>query len=462
MQSTQQLGRYEILAEVGRGAMGAVFRARDPRIDRIVAIKTIAVPETDAGKMEQYRQRFFREAQAAGRLSHPGIVTIFDVEEDGPTDTPFIVMEYAAGRTLNDFVAQSPGKKLPPAVVLDLVAQIASALDYAHSAGIVHRDIKPGNIIVTPEGHTKIMDFGIARTALSELTVPGHVLGTPAYMSPEQINGKPLDGRSDIFSLGVIAYWLLVGVKPFDAESVTELCVQIAAKEPRPATEACTGLNADYDYVLARALAKEPERRYQKAREFAADLQDLRSGKKPRSMSGSSTSSEPERDRTRLLSAEPGKAASAQSTAIPNSPASGTSGHTPWRRKRLALAIAAVAVMFIAGALLGRSFHSIRPRPATLQLLGRYPFHHAEINIWVDGELRYHDNLHDSYRHGEGGGSLGLTLPVQSGRHTVRVQVNAPGRVYDHDTAIPGYFRPFTQKTLRVIFSSRNLDLRWE
>lgn len=461
MQTTQQLGRYEILAEVGRGAMGAVFRARDPKIDRIVAIKTIAVPETDAGQMEQYRQRFFREAQAAGRLSHPGIVTIFDVEEDGPTRTPYIVMEYAEGLRLNDVVAHFSERKLPPSAALDLLEQIASALDYAHSAGIVHRDIKPANIIVTPEGHTKIMDFGIARTALSELTVTGHVLGTPAYMSPEQINGKAVDGRSDIFSLGVIAYWLLAGVKPFDADSVTELCVQIAGKEPQPASEVCIGLSADYDYVLLRALAKDPEQRYQKARDFAADLQDLRSGKKPRSMSDASQSSGASQEKTRLLSPEPGKAAGAHSTALSTSPASGASGRGPWLGKRLALTIAAVAVMFIAGTLLGRNFHSVRPRPATLQLLGQYPFHNAEINIWVDGDLRYHDNLHASSSN-DGGGSLGVTLPVQSGRHTVRVQVNAAGKIYDHDTAIPGYFRPFTQKTLRVVFSTRNLDLRWE
>lgn len=441
--------------------MGAVFRARDPKIDRIVAIKTIAVPETDAATMEQYRLRFVREAQAAGRLSHPGIVTIFDVEEDGPTHTPFIVMEYAEGLTLNNVVTHFSERKLPPAAALDLLEQIASALDYAHSAGIVHRDIKPANIIVTPEGHTKIMDFGIARTAVSELTVTGHVLGTPAYMSPEQINGKAVDGRSDIFSLGVIAYWLLTGVKPFDAESVTELCVLIAGKEPLPPNEVCTGLSADYNYVLLRALAKDPAKRYQKAGEFAADLQDLRSERKPRSLSAALNSSGTRPERTALLSPGPGKAEAAQSPGTRSRPASGASGHRLWRGKRLVLAIAAIAVMFIAGAFLGRRFHSVRPRPATLQLLGRYPFHKAEINIWVDGELRYHDNLH-SYSASESGGSLGLTLPVQSGRHTVRVQVNAPGQIYDHDTAIPGYFRPFTQKTLRVIFSRRDLDLRWE
>lgn len=168
-----------------------------------------------------------------------------------------------------------------------------------------------------------------------------------------------------------------------------------------------------------------------------------------------------EQENTRLLSTQPGKAGTAHSGHTSNAPASGASGRKLWERNRLLLVIAAIAIMFIAGALVGRSFHSGRARPATLQLLGRYPFRDAEINIWVDGELRYHDNLHAS-SFSDGGGSLGLTLPVQSGRHTVRVQVNAQGQMYDRDTAIPGYFRPFTQKTLRVIFRTRTLDLRWE
>src|SRR5215470_13703528 len=165
-QPAQQLGRYEILAELGRGAMGAVFQARDPRIDRVVAIKTISVPESSGLEMEQYRQRFFREAQAAGRLSHPGIVTIYDVAEDEPTRTPFIVMEYVAGRTLDQVVESVAPGKLPHEAALDLVQQVAEALDYAHSHGIVHRDIKPSNIIVTDEGRAKIADFGIARLSL--------------------------------------------------------------------------------------------------------------------------------------------------------------------------------------------------------------------------------------------------------------------------------------------------------
>ena len=270
METVHQLGRYEIVAELGRGAMGAVFRARDPKIDRTVAIKTISVPAGAAKDIEHYRQRFFREAQAAGRMSHPGIVTIYDVGEDETTHTPFIVMECVEGNSLDRLVATTSIGKLPRDIALNLLRQIAEALDYAHRQGIVHRDIKPANIMVTSEGQPKIADFGIAKLAMAETTLPGHVVGTPAYMSPEQLNGKAVDGRSDLFSLGVIAYWLLTGVKPFDGDTITEICIQVATKDPAPPSEITSDLNMDFDYVLSRALAKEAAMRYQNGSELAA------------------------------------------------------------------------------------------------------------------------------------------------------------------------------------------------
>jgi serine/threonine protein kinase len=385
MQTTHQLGRYEILAELGRGSMGAVFRARDPKIDRIVAIKTIAVPGADSSSMQKYRQRFFREAQAAGRLSHPGIVTIYDVDEDGATSTPFIVMECADGQTLYDFVLESPGGRLPAATALELLEQVAVALHYAHTAGIVHRDIKPTNIIVTPEGRTKITDFGIAKISLTEATIPGQVLGTPAYMSPEQINGKPVDGRSDLFSVGVIAYWLLTGSKPFNGNTMTEICAQVAAKEPQPASKASLGLGAEYDYVLSRALAKDPAQRYQTGKEFAADLQDLRSGAKPRSMARARTQTPGEMDATVLL---PGDAASPKAgTSVAAGKAKSTRRHLA--RPALLYLLAAMFLLLAGAGLFAVSFSG--SMPATLQVVGQYPFNRAEIYIWVDGDLRYHD-----------------------------------------------------------------------
>ncbi len=465
MQTMQQLGRYEILAELGRGAMGAVFRARDPRIDRTVAIKTIAVPGASAKSLEEYRERFFREAQAAGRLSHPGIVAVFDVGEDEvgedpPTHTPFIVMEYADGRSLDEFVAAAGRLTFDQA--LDIIQQIAEALNYAHASGIVHRDIKPSNIIVNSEGRTKIADFGIAKITQTEATLPGQIMGTPAYMSPEQINGKHVDGRSDLFSLGVIAYWLLTGVKPFDGETVTAICVQVATKEPRPASHVDETLSVDSDYVLARALAKEPEMRYQRGKDFAADVQDLRTGKPIRSRSGDAPSAMGSVEKTVAL--PPAALQSVESAAKK------INVNARVRRSRL-ITFAWVALLLVTVAVAGVfALGANRALPATLQIVGQYPFRTAQIYIWVDGDLRYHDEVHGalhshakiSHTTESGGGAIALTLPVRAGRHMIRVQVDADGQTYDHDTAIPGQFNPYTQKTLQINFSSRNLDLNWE
>ncbi len=460
MQTMQQLGRYEILAELGRGAMGAVFRARDPRIDRIVAIKTIAVAGAGARSLEEYRERFFREAQAAGRLSHPGIVTIFDVGEDQPTLTPFIVMEFADGMPLDEFVATAG--RLPFDQALDIVQQIAEALNYAHAAGIVHRDIKPANIIVSAEGRIKIADFGIAKIALTEATLPGQIMGTPAYMSPEQINGKAVDGRSDLFSLGVIAYWLLTGVKPFIGDTVTAICVQVATREPDPASHVNASLSDDCDFVLGRALAKDPAMRYQRGKDLAADIQDLRAGKPVRSRYAVNVSSSAGFEKTLALSPETGLGAAAK-----RAPIAAPAGH---RTRRLItftwVALLLVTVTVAAVFALGAN----RALPATLQIVGQYPFHTAQIYIWVDGDLRYHDEVHGalhshsniSHATAAGGGAIALTLPVRAGGHMVRVQVDAQGETYDHDTAIPGQFNPYSQKTLRVNFNSKNLELQWE
>jgi eukaryotic-like serine/threonine-protein kinase len=478
METMPQLGRYEILAELGRGAMGAVFRARDPRIDRTVAIKTISVPGSSARDAEHYRQRFFREAQAAGRLSHPGIVTIFDVGEDEASHTPFIVMECVQGQSLDALVAAEPAGIMTPARALELLRHIAQALDYAHSQNIVHRDIKPANIMVTTAGQPKIADFGIAKVAHAETTLPGHVVGTPAYMSPEQLNGKPVDGRSDLFSLGVIAYWLLTGIKPFDGDTLTEVCVQVVTKDPLPGSQVCPGLNADFDYVLSRALAKDPVMRYQRGIEFASDVEDLQAGTRPRSIvSSAKTEVLARAERTVALPAGAAAAKAARVAASgstqPMSLAPASPGAAPFQkrphRRNVFLYLFVIAVVLLAGvAVLALSFSN--SMPATLQIVGQYPFRSGEIYIWVDGDLRYHDELrgtlnshaHPSRWANAGGGSLALTLPVTAGRHYVRVQVDAPGQNYDHDTAIPGHFRAYSQKTLMVNFASRNLDLRWE
>jgi hypothetical protein len=463
METLHQLGRYEIVAEIGRGAMGAVFRARDPKIDRTVAIKTIAIPASSSHDAEHYRQRFFREAQAAGRLSHPGIVIIYDVGEDEAAHTPFIVMECVEGDSLDRLVAATSTGKLPHEIALKLLRQIAEALDYAHRQGIVHRDIKPANIMVTAEGQPKIADFGIAKLAMADTTLPGHVVGTPAYMSPEQLNGKAVDGRSDLFSLGVIAYWLVTGVKPFDGDTLTEICVQVVTRDPVPPSEITADLNIDFDYVLSRALAKDPAMRYQSGSEMAADMDDLGAGRKPRSIAQSAkTQVVPQIGATGAL-----QATSATGVAIARDPQAMAVRNTAGRRRLLVSLAAAAFLLFAVAGLLAVTFG--RSKPATLQIMGQYPFHSGEIYIWVDGDLRYHDELRRvpnplarSSHSSAANESLGITLPVTAGRHTVRIQVDAEGQIYDHDTAIPGYFRAYSQKTLMVDFASRNLALRWD
>jgi serine/threonine protein kinase len=274
----KRLGRYQVVAELGRGAMGTVYEAHDPRIDRIVAIKIISISGASPSEAEAYRTRFIREAQAAGRLSHPGIVTIYDVDEDPTSRTPYIVMEYVRGKRLDTFVEQLPSQRLACETSLALAQQIAEALDYAHAQGIVHRDIKPGNVIVAEDGCAKIADFGIAKIAMTEFTLPGQVLGTPSFMAPEQFLGGSVDGRADLFSLGIILYWMLTGVKPFTGENAASISFKLVYEDPAPATQISPTLHPDFDTVLSRALAKDPAARYQSGKEFAQDLKLLRQG----------------------------------------------------------------------------------------------------------------------------------------------------------------------------------------
>ncbi len=297
----QRLGRYEVLAELGRGAMGTVYQARDPKIDRLVAIKTISVPGTQASGQPDFRERFFREARAAGRLSHPGIVTVYDVEED-PETGPYIVMEYVPGRTLDQLLS-AENHRLSPATALDLTEQLARALHYAHSQCIIHRDVKPANIIVTEDGRAKIADFGIAKLDLTQFTATGQVFGTPSYMSPEQIEGEEVDARSDLFSLGVILYSMLTGYRPFQGNSAATISYKLVYKDPVPVTALNSALPVHLDYVVSRALAKSPAQRYRSGHEMALDLQDIEAGSAPRSQAGGAHAGAA--DQTRVQSALP-------------------------------------------------------------------------------------------------------------------------------------------------------------
>lgn len=267
-----RLGRYEVLGELGQGAMGVVYKAEDPLIDRVVAIKTINLGLA-LDEKEEYENRFYQEAKAAGRLSHPNIVTIYDVGKSG--DVAYIAMEFLQGRELRDIM--NDDGTLPVDQVLDIVAQVASGLAYAHEHEIVHRDIKPSNIMVVRDGHVKITDFGIARMASSAVhTQTGMVLGSPKYMSPEQVMGKPLDQRSDIFSLGVMLYEMLTGQAPFQGENVNAIMYQTLNAVPAPPHSVNPAVPEMLNFIVAKALAKSLDDRYHNAKDLAVDLRACR------------------------------------------------------------------------------------------------------------------------------------------------------------------------------------------
>ena len=267
------LGRYQVESELGKGAMGMVYLGRDPKIGRVVAIKTLALRQEFAGDaLTEARARFFREAETAGRLQHPDIVTIFDAGEE--QDLAFIAMEFLKGQDLAAHCHD--GQLLPVASVLPIVARVATALAYAHQQQVVHRDIKPANIMFDASSDSvKVTDFGIARITDSSKTKTGLVLGTPSYMSPEQLAGKKVDGRSDLYALGVTLYQLLAGVLPFRGESMSELMFKIASDEAPDIRLARPDLPPALAQVVAKALDKQPERRYQTGERFAADLRAL-------------------------------------------------------------------------------------------------------------------------------------------------------------------------------------------
>ena len=265
------LGRYQIEKELGKGAMGVVYQGRDPKIGRVVAIKTLALSaEFEGSELDDARERFFREAETAGRLQHPNIVTIFDAGEEH--DLAFIAMEFLQGRDLLDHT--QPGALLPVATVLGIGERVALALDYAHRQHVVHRDIKPANIMYDPvSASVKVTDFGIARIIDSSRTKTGMVLGTPSFMSPEQLAGQRIDGRSDLYSLGVMLFQLLTGQLPFRGDSMAALMFQIANQAAPDARDLRLELPATLADILTKTMVKTPDGRYQTGADFAAELQ---------------------------------------------------------------------------------------------------------------------------------------------------------------------------------------------
>ena len=264
-----KFGRFRVIDVLGRGAMGVVYRAEDAALQRAVAIKTVALLG-DPEQRDHHEARFLQEARAAGGVSHPAIITIYDVGREG--DVAFIAMELLEGRELRDLIRES---LVTPEQAVDIAARVAEGLAFAHERGVVHRDIKPGNIMVLADGRVKITDFGIARLREPAVrTETGMLLGSPKYMSPEQISGQPIDHRSDIFSLGIVLYEMLTGMPPFSGSDIPQLMFHVATMPVTPPSRVAPGLPPVLDYIVARALKKDPDDRYHSAGEFAADLRE--------------------------------------------------------------------------------------------------------------------------------------------------------------------------------------------
>ncbi|NDP47172.1 MAG: protein kinase [Sulfuriferula multivorans] len=264
-----KIGRYEVLDEIGHGAMGTVWRARDPLIERTVAIKTVAIAKLRQDDADA-ETRFLREAQSAGRLSHPNIVTIFDVGET--EELAYIAMEYLPGLTLRDVMNNGP---MPLDLALDTTLQMAEALAFAHEHGVIHRDVKPANVVVTGRnGRIKLTDFGIAHLTNSGHTLAGQMLGSPRYMSPEQAMGREVDGRSDIFSLGAVLYEMLTGQYSFDGDSLPSIVYRVIHESPAPASTLRANLRTELVDLLTRMLHKDPHARPD-ARTLVNDLHTL-------------------------------------------------------------------------------------------------------------------------------------------------------------------------------------------
>ncbi|HUU51679.1 MAG TPA: serine/threonine-protein kinase [Candidatus Heimdallarchaeota archaeon] len=268
----EKIGKYKIIGELGKGAMGIVYKGIDPDINREVAIKLIRFDMvSEDSEKEDAARRFIREAQSAGNLEHPNIITIYEVgREDNQT---FIVMQYVDGESLKQAI--SAGKRFSPVEVVDLMTCLCDALELAHQNKIVHRDIKPGNILLDKQGRPYLVDFGVARMEMSTMTQSGTIVGTPSYMSPEQIQGIRVDSRADIFSLGVIIYEMLTGKRPFEGDHITTIVYKIMNEEPTNIREMKKDLPDGFEQVINKALEKDSNKRYQSCKELAADLKNI-------------------------------------------------------------------------------------------------------------------------------------------------------------------------------------------
>lgn len=354
-----QLGRYKILKRLGAGAMGEVYLAEDPQIGRQIALKTVRVEEGRANELEERKLRLLREARAAGRLLHPNIIALFDAGED--QGILYLAFEFVEGSDLADRVADGP--QLTLGETLAIVRQAADGLDYAHRQGVVHRDIKPSNVMLTADGRVKIADFGIARVAdqTSDLTMTGSVVGSPHYMSPEQIKGEPLDGRTDIFSLGVLLYEILCRKRPFEGETLTTLVYQILNQEPTSLTMRRPDLPPRLQQLVERMLHKDRDQRFASAAEVAREIAECERELAPGVLAGAARPEESPSDATVRMADRPRPAAPPPPPAAaappppppPARPAPAVAAPAAAAGSKSKLVIVLVVVLVVLGGLVG-------------------------------------------------------------------------------------------------------------
>ncbi|HEV8335827.1 MAG TPA: serine/threonine-protein kinase [Candidatus Polarisedimenticolia bacterium] len=438
-----RIGRYVIQGEIGRGAMGVVYLAQDPRLQRRVALKTYILPDGISEELiAEFHERFLREAQAAASLSHPGIVTIYDAGDDASLGLSYIAMEYVPGRSLRQVLEQ--GDRLEPGWVMSFGALLAEALHVAHQAGIIHRDIKPANILLrAPDGAAKIADFGVARLSTSELTQSGASLGSPAYMSPEQIRGGDLDGRSDLFSLAAVLYEALCGERPFEGKDLPALVYSIAHDAPIPITRRVRGFPDRLNDFFDQALAKDPGKRFKNGAEFRDAFREA--GRKRRASAAPAAPPD--------LAGKGAQAAPAPAGAT--EPASHRRKPTKGRGRFLGLKFGAAAIFSL---LLIATGYFYLSRPAHLRLDARSSIGAGTLSLRVDGREVYSRHLAPAARKGIFNKILGRDqetfegwIRLSPGKHEVAARVLPEGASSPFQDSIVVDLRSGETRTLKMI-----------
>jgi predicted Ser/Thr protein kinase len=474
----EKVGRYRVVSELGRGSMGRVFLARDPNTDREIAVKILPTPEDlPAEAAAEAHRRFLVEARAAGRLSHPGVVLVYDADVDPESGVPFLAMELVRGRSLAQLLRERG--PLPWREAARVGAEIAEALDHAHERGIVHRDVKPGNVLVGDDGRVKVSDFGIARILDDSHTLTGAVLGTPSYMSPEQIRGERPDRRSDVFALGAMLYEMLTGESPFRGDTLATITHKVVYVDPRPPSFARPEVPEGLERIVMRALAKDREARFPTARELAGAL-----------------AAAARADDSATVVTPIGREAATPRATGEVRPA-GPAGGAPRRLPALAAAIA-IALVLLGGYWFGRrsaapesaapaaaatdpveggaareAAPALRSPPArdrseqaTLQVVFNNRLRGARMTILVDGEKAWSRNLNvprDPLTR-VAGETVRAELRLPPGVHDIDVRIVQESARIDSRGTIRAELQPGQKRWLRVVLIPYvpKLDLDWE